>query len=40
MLDSKEDREPIEGFDTPVSSPAVTSAQAMPVPELDDDIPF
>ena len=40
MLDSKEDREPIEGFDTPVSSPAVTSAQAMPVPELADDIPF
>ena len=42
MLDGKEDRvEPIAGFDTPVSSPAVTSAQAMPAPELlNDDIPF
>ena len=41
MLDGKEDRvEPIEGFDTPVTSPAVTSAQAMPVPELNDEIPF
>jgi single-strand DNA-binding protein len=41
MLDGKEDRvEPIAGFDTPVTSPAVTSAQAMPAPELNDEIPF
>tara|TARA_R110002020_G_scaffold34073_1_gene104049 strand:- start:1286 stop:1720 length:435 start_codon:yes stop_codon:yes gene_type:complete len=35
MLDGKEASSDMEVFDTPV-----TSAQAMPAPELNDDIPF